>query len=72
MESFLGKKVVVIVAFSVGRPNSCGPMKMLGVLEKIENEFCVFSNVKEEGFSWKDYSNNVIINKQYITMIAEA
>jgi len=48
------------------------PRIFQGRLTRIENEFCVFSDVKEMFYKKIiDYSNNVVINKQYIVMIAE-
>lgn len=72
-EMFVGKNVKFTVLFSTG--HSAGgslPGVFQGILTRIENEVYVFSDVKMEyGRKLIDYSNNVVINKQYIIMIAE-
>lgn len=69
LEMFVGKNVKIRVSFSDGGSN---PTVFQGRLTKIENEVCVFSDVKTIcGRKCIDYSNNVVINKQYIIMIAE-
>lgn len=77
MESFIGKKVEVKVAFG-GYTVDGGstPRNFVGVLKKVDGDFLVFSEVKAEKIvftsrSFEDYSNNATINKQYIIMIAE-
>ena len=72
-EMFVGKNVKITVSFSHGYPQGGShPTVFRGVLNRIENEVCVFSDVKiDYGRKTIDYSNNVVINKQYIVMIAE-
>lgn len=77
MESFVGKKVEVKVAFSTYTiDGGSAPKSFIGILEKVDGDFWSFSDVKSEKIvftsrSFEDYSNNVTINKQYIIMIAE-
>ena len=77
MESFIGKKVEVRVAFSgYTLDGGSTPQNFVGFLERVDGEFLIFSNVKVEKIvfttrSFEDYSNNVTINKQYVIMIAE-
>ena len=69
LEMFVGKNVEINVSLKNGNPNS---LIYQGRLTRIENEVCVFSEVKNVyGKKLIDYSNNVVINKQYIIMIAE-
>jgi hypothetical protein len=78
MEKFIGKKVLITVAFGAGAVNAGSvPQKFICVLEKIDGEFLEFSNVQIEikGFtssSYSNYSNSAIINKQYLIMMVEA
>lgn len=78
MEKFIGKKVLITVAFGAAYVEGGSiPQKFIGILEKIDGEFLEFSNVQIEikGFtssSHHNYSNSAIINKQYLIMMAEA
>ncbi|MBR2744594.1 MAG: hypothetical protein IKE01_04790 [Clostridia bacterium] len=77
MENFIGKKVLVTVAFAIGAVNAGSiPQEFMGVLEKSNGEFLEFSDVKTKkvGFtssSYVDYGNSAIINKNYIVMMVE-
>lgn len=77
LEMFVGKNVTVTVSFSGAYADGGSvPKKFRGVLRKVENDFCLFSDIKMEEIvvttrSYVNYSNSVVINKQYIIMIAE-
>lgn len=77
LEMFVGKNVTVTVSFSSAYAQGGSvPRNFCGVLRKIENDFCLFSDLKMEKISFTtssyvNYSNSVVINKQYIIMIAE-
>ena len=75
-EKFKGKKVLITVAFSESSYGSL-PHRFTGILENINSDFLELSDVKKEkisvsGSSYPNYSNSVIINKQYLIMMAEA
>lgn len=77
MENFIGKKVTVTVAFAERLVNAGSvPKKFMGVLEKIDGDFLIFSNVKVERINFTtsayvDFGNYVIINKQYVVLMVE-
>ncbi len=78
MEKFIGKKVLITVAFGAGLTSAGSvPQKFIGVLKKIDGDFLELSDVKIEKFtftssSYSNYSNSAIINKQYLIMMVEA
>ena len=78
MEKFIGKKVLIKVAFGAGLTSAGSvPQNFIGVLEKIDSDFLELSDVKIESFGFTgtsvtNYSNSAIINKQYIIVIAES
>ena len=78
-EKFKGKKVLITVAFSgrAGHDGGSWPHNFIGILENINSDFLELSDVKKEKYgisvsSYPNYSNSVIINKQYLIMMAEA
>ena len=76
-ERFLGKKVLITVAFGAGLTSAGSiPEKFIGVLEKAAGDFLEFSTVEIErrnftSVSYAQYSNYATINKQYVIMMAE-
>lgn len=76
-ERFIGKNVKITVAFGgIIHQGGSIPLNFIGTLERIENDFLEFSDVKKETFnftstSYNNYSNYAIVNKQYILMMAE-
>lgn len=77
MENLIGKEVLVTVAFAGGLAGAGSlPEKFVGVFEKIDGDFFVFSNIKVQrsGFTsinYVDYGNSAIINKQYIVVMVD-
>ena len=77
-EKFKGKKVLITVAFSGASVNGGSmPHSFIGILDNINSDFLELSDVKKEKYgisvsSYPNYSNSVIINKQYLIMMAEA
>lgn len=82
MEKFIGKKVLITVAFANLLPGGATPGEFIGILEKIDDEFLEFSNVQRrvppyaglssEVYKFKNYGNTAIINRQCLIMIVEA
>ena len=78
LENLKGKNVFITVAFSSSLVDAGSiPSRFTGVLEKIDGDFLVLSNAKIEKRTftssyYENYSNSMIINKQYLIMIAEA